>query len=276
MEDKIDELVKRFTEIWFEKKLKQFVDPSKGYDPETNTRRIKTAGFNSNIDEETGQTFSEIAWEEVEEITLEEFCWCDNDKYNELRVYNLDEKANPIDAYVVLDMICEVVEELLPENDVQVSFNIINSASLIFNEKIKIIIAQSDCDNNFRQVCRSIADKGTLEIRKQFDRVVQQYIYGSKNGIQLQFELNKQQLAALIFLIDEAGMLTEKKRGAIGKYDFFEKHFNWTDPSDLSQNQLTGLKKNFSEFKNGVRINSVDEVFEMLKKANKNYIRSNW
>ncbi len=276
MEDKIDELVKRFTEIWFEKKLKFFVNPSKGYDPDTNTRLIKTAGYNTVLNEETGETYSELAWKEIEEVTLKEFCWFDEERYFEQMEFYHEEKLDPFDANSVVNEICDVIDSFISENDVHMSFNIINSASLIFSENMQILITQSKGNIKYEQVLIFIVDKGTLHIRKKFERIAQQYIYGKESIIKLDFELNKQQLAALIFLIDEAGMLTEKKRGAFGIYDFFEKHFNWTDHSDLSKKQLIGLKKNISEFKNGVRTNSVAEVFEMLKKANKNYIRSNW
>jgi hypothetical protein len=276
MEEKIDELVKRFTESWFEKKLNFFVNPSKGYDPETNTRLIKTAGFNSVFNEDTGETYSELAWEDIEEVTLGDFCWCDEERYYEQREFYPDEKLDPFDACSVVNEICDVVDSLIAENDVQTSFNIINSASLIFSEDMQTLIAKSKGNDKLEQVLLFIANKGTFHIRKKFERIVQQYIYGSKNNIQLDFELNKQQLAALLFLIEKAGMLTKKDRGVMKKYDFFEHFFFWTNASDDSVHKLSGLKKNFSEFKNGVRVNSVNEVFEMLKKANKNYIRTNW
>jgi len=42
----IEKQVSRFTCSWYEKKLREFIKPSKGYDSDTNKRIIKTAGFN--------------------------------------------------------------------------------------------------------------------------------------------------------------------------------------------------------------------------------------
>lgn len=276
MEDKIDELVKQFTESWFEKKLKFFVNPSKGYDPYTNTRLIKTAGYNTVLNEDTGETYSELAWEDIEEVTLEDFCWCDEERHHEHSEFYPDEKLDPFDAYTLISEICDIVESLIPENDVPISYNIINSASLIFSEGMQTLINQSKGNDKFKKVLSFITARGTFYIRKKFQRIVNQYIHGNKSDYQLDFELNKQQLAALLFLIEKAGMLTKKDRGVMNKYDFFEHFFYWTNASDDSVHKLSGLKKNFSEFKNGVRVNSVNEVFEMLKKANKNYIRTDW
>jgi len=276
MDKEIEQLTKRFTFIWYEKKQNLFVNPAKGYQPDTKTRIIKIAGYNTINDEITGETYSEIAWEDYEEITLSEFCWFDEERFNNHQEFYPEDKLDPFDAFSVVNEICEIIEDLLPDNEVQISFNIINSASIIFREKINSIIAQVDNDNGFKQVCTFIAEAGELKIRKRFERIVQQYIYGNKNGIQLNFELNKQQLAALLFLIEEAGMFTKKDRGIMKKYEFFESFFCWKDLSHNTTNQLTGLKKYFSEFKSGVRTKSVDEVFQMLKKANTNYVRSNW
>jgi hypothetical protein len=276
MYENIEKHVSRITNMWYEKKLSEFIKPAKGYDSNTGKRIIKTAGFNSVLDEKTGKIYSEIAWEETEEISIEEFCWCDEERYQQRGEFYPGEELDPFDAYSVLHDICENIDELIPDNDVEVSFNIINSASKIFSEILEKKEFEAKSNPQFVKVCRFISERGVMIIRKRFEKVVQQYIYGKESIIKLDFELNKQQLAALIFLIDEAGMLTEKKRGAFGKYDFFEKHFNWTDHSDLSKNQLTGLKKNISEFKNGVRTNSVTEVFEMLKKANNNFARPKW
>lgn len=276
MQEKIEELVNRFTENWFEKKLKIFINPSKGYDPETNSRLIKTAGYNTVLNEETGETYSEIAWKDIEEVKLEEFCWCDEERYDEQREFYPDEKLDPFDAYTIINEICDIVDSLISANDVQTSYNIINSASLIFSENMQTLVSKSKGNDKLEHVLSFIADKGTFYIRKKFERIVQQYIYGSQNNIQLDFELNKQQLAALLFLIEKAGMLTKKDRGVMKKYDFFEHFFYWTNASDDSVHKLSGLKKNFSEFKNGVRVNSVNDVFDMLQKANKNYIRTDW
>lgn len=276
MEDKIDNLVKQFTESWFEKKLNFFVNPSKGYDPDTSTRLIKTAGYNTVLNEDTGETYSELAWEDIEEVTLEDFCWCDEERHHEHSEFYPAEKLDPFDAYTVISEICDIVESLIPENDVPISYNIINSASLIFSEGMQTLINQSKGYDKFKKVLSFITARGTFYIRKKFQRIVNQYIHGYKSDYQLDFELNKQQLAALLFLIEKAGMLTKKDRGVMNKYDFFEHFFYWTNASDDSVHKLSGLKKNFSEFKNGVRVNSVNEVFEMLKKANKNYIRTDW
>ena len=273
MYENIEKQVFRITYTWYEKKLREFIKPEKGYNSDTNKRIIKTAGFNTNLDEDTGVTYSEIAWEETEEISLEEFCWFDEARYRKKREFYPEEELDPFDAISVLDEICEAIDELIPGNDVQGSFKIINAASINFSEIVEKKISESKFDAQYMQVCRFIAERGVLIIKKRFERIVKQYIYGNESIINLDFELNKQQLSALIFLIDEAGMLTEKKRGVFGKYEFFEKYFYWTSPTDLSKNQLIGLKKNISEFKSGVRTNSVNQVFEMLKKANSNYVR---
>lgn len=273
MYDDIEKQVARFTHKWHENKLKQFINPSHGYDQELQVRLVKTAGFNSSYNEDTGETYSEIAWEEIEEVTLGDFCWCDEERYYEQREFYPDEKLDPFDAISVVGSICESIDELISSNDVQANFNIINSASNIFSEAMHKLISNPDSNGQFIQTCSFITEKGILMIRKRFERIVQQYIYGNESIINLDFELNKQQLAALIFLVDEAGMLTEKARGAFGKYEFFEKYFYWTNSSDFSKNKLTGIKKNISDFKSGNRLNSVNEVFEMIKKANNNYIR---
>lgn len=274
MYDDIEKQVARFTHKWHEIKLKQFINPSHGFDQELQVRLVKTAGFNSSYDEDTGETYSELAWEEIEEVTLGDFCWCDEERYYEQREFYPDEKLDSFDAISVVGSICESIDELISSNDVQANFNIINSASNIFSEAMNKLISNPDSNGQFIQTCRFITEKGVLMIRKRFERIVQQYIYGSESNINLEFELNKQQLAALIFLIEQAGMLTKKNRGALGKYEFFEKYFYWTNPSDDSSNRLVNLNKNLSEFKHGIRINAVIEVFDMLKKANTNYYRT--
>jgi hypothetical protein len=83
-------------------------------------------------------------------------------------------------------------------------------------------------DQQYINVCQSVSDNALMLIKKIFDEVVQRYLYGTESPIRLEFDLNKQQLSALIFLLTKARMILQKERCVIRKYDFFEFFFGLT------------------------------------------------
>lgn len=262
----IEALVANFSFRWYEQKHEQFVDIAKGYDPNTSMRTNKIAGYNTMIDEETGETYSEIAWEDTEVLTIEEFCWLDQERSYEQMAFYPDKALVPVDASILIHELCDKINDFLPKEDVIGSYNIVNNSQNILRVKIDDLLS-NNTDVGYEKVCRYISENGSNLIRTIFDVVVQRYIYGESSPDRLEFELNKQQLAALIFLMHEAGFIVERARNERKKYDFFEKYFNWTDSAKDTHHLLIGLRKLMSDFSKGDHGKAVDDVMKMLQRA---------
>jgi hypothetical protein len=238
--NEIKALTEKLSHEWYFEKLSQFQDVKKGYNPNSKTRVTKIAEFDSKLDEKTGEIYSEISWEGIVEITFEEFCWLDEERLDEHFMYYPDEILTPVDAYTLIIEFSQEFEKFLPKGDVTASFNILNNLVIQLEESLKSQALNCE-DEGYRQVCEYLSKKGTTKIKEVFENVVHQYIYGEKSPHKLQFELNKQQLAALIHLIDKAGMISKNEIGIIGKYKFFETFFYWTDQSNDQPQRLPFL-----------------------------------
>lgn len=267
----IEKLTKKMSFDWYQKKLEEFKNPQKGYQPTTNTRLKKVAGFNTGIDEETGYTFSEIAWEETEEITIEEYCWYNDDQSGDRHIINIGKKIYVDDASMFMNEFFKSLDEFIHEADIDLSINIINTTDSLIHENI-IKLSTNNSDKGYVKVCEYLRHRGSYSLRKRYEYKQQLFIFKDKGFPRLEFELNKQQLSALIFLLIEAGFISKKERGIVRKYEFFEKYFYWTDSSNDMKYPISDLRRIISKFSNGEKSNPLDEVMKKLKKAFDTYL----
>lgn len=267
----IEKLTKNFSFDWYQKKLEEFKNTQKGYQPTTNTRLKKVAGFNTGIDEKTGHPYSEIAWEETEETTIEEYCWYNEDQPEDRRIIRIGKKIYMDDASMLMNEFFISLDEFLQEADVDLSVNIINTTESLIHENI-IRLSSNNSNKEYVKVCEYIRHRGSFSMRKRYEHIQQLFIFKNKGFPRLEFDLNKQQLSALVFLLFEAGFITKKERGIVGKYDFFEKYFYWTDSSNDMKYPLSDLRRIVNKFSSGEKSNPIDEVMEKLNKAFDTYL----
>lgn len=267
----LEQLTKNFSFDWYQKKLKEFKNPQKGYQSDTNKRIKKVAGFNTIVDEQTGDSYSEIAWEDIEETTIEEYCWFNEDQPEDRQIIRFGKKNYIDDASMIMDEFFKSLDEFIHKADIDLSINIINTTDSLMHENF-IKLSSSHSDKGYINVCEYLRHRGSYSIRKRYEHKLQLFIFKDKGFPRLEFDLNKQQLSALIFLMYEAGFISKKERGLVGKYEFFEKYFYWTDPSNDMKCPLSDVRRIVSKFSNGERSNSVDEVMKRLKKAFDSYL----
>jgi hypothetical protein len=264
----IEAVVNKLSYRWYEKKHKEFVDIKRGYDPVTNTRIDKWPGNIIITDEKTGEQYPESVWEDTLIATIEDFCWCDEERFSIHSNSDPRIQLSPVDAETLITVLCGKINDFLPKDDVISSYNIVNNVQILFREKMNGL-ASNNSDQQYRRVCYFISEKGSSLIRTLFDDVAQRFKYGEQSPHRLEFDLNKQQLAALIFLMDQAGFITNKPRNEGRKYEFFENHFFWTNSAKDTQHPLTGLKGLMEKIRSSEKARAVDEVMDMLKRAHK-------
>lgn len=198
--------------------------------------------------------------------SLEYFCW--DSAGNIFSIPNDIEglESNSRDAKIFFQELCDLVRPILPEGDVKVSFNLVDkSISLV--ESALTEISNASTNDNFHKVCSYLRIKVRSYIWNHFSIIRDRYLYGMATNIRLEFDLNKQQLAALVYLITESKMLDKNQENLTGKYDFFETYFYWTDQATDSKHPLGEVRKLLSTFRQGERYNSVDEVMKYINEA---------
>ena len=172
----IEKLTKNFSFDWYQKKLEEFKNTQKGYQPTTNTRLKKVAGFNTGIEEKTGHPYSEIAWEETEENTIEEYCWYNEDQPEDRRIIRIGKKIYMDDASMLMNEFFISLDEFLQEADIDVSINIINTVDSLIHENI-IRLSSNNSDKEYVKVSEYIRHRGSFSMRKRYEHIQQLFIF---------------------------------------------------------------------------------------------------
>lgn len=286
----IDDLLeKTITKVWIEEKIQSF-KRAEGYNVIEekivfqNIEANKTLDneepfiYDTFLDEETGKKHTTITENIINEdpieldstiITISDYCWC-SDQYKEEWVSIGHNKST---KYLDLEDVMKVIvnnldNEILNLDKISSHTVLIKAITIIQNFFCRLILKiefKSDQD-----LLLSLNTQCSNYIRYQFKSVFKNHANSYTNTDTLDFYLDRNQLAGLIHLLIESELLEplgRKTKQRIGKLDFFEKYFRWTDLETNKIKKLTFLSSEITKIKNSERAEGFHSVFKTIAKT---------
>jgi hypothetical protein len=282
-------LEKNITKSWIEEKIESF-KRAEGYnDLEEkivflNIEADRTLDneepfiYHTFQDEETGKEYTTITENIIKEkpveldstiITISDYCWCsDQNKERWVPIgYNKSTKHLDLED-VMIKIVNNLKNEISDLDKIPSHTLLINAITIVQNFFCRLVLkvefkAHQDLLLNLNTHCSNY-------IRYQFQSVFKNHSNSYINTDTLDFYLDRNQLAGLIHLLIETELLEplgRKTKQRIGKLDFFEKYFRWTDLETNEKKKLTHLSSEITKIKNSERAEGFHSVFKTIAKT---------
>ncbi len=282
-------LEKAITKVWIEEKIESFkcVEGYNALEEKVVIQNIEADRTLDNedpfiyhkfLDEETGREYTTITENIIKEesievdstiITISDYCWCsDQNKERWVSIgYNKSSKYFDLE-----DLMMEIVKNL--ENEISDLDKIashtvlINAISIVQNFFCSLILKVEF--KVHQGLLLNLNTQCSNYIRYHFQSVFKNHANSYINTDTLDFYLDRNQLAGLIHLLIETELLEplgRKTKQRIGKLDFFEKYFRWTDLETNEKKKLTHLSSEITKIKNSERAEGFHTVFKTIAKT---------
>lgn len=235
--------------------------------------------YEEDVDEETGKKYTyeieNVIKEERIEVastilTLGDFCWCSDEKedtwssvefFKRKRFEDLDE--------LVLEIIDDLKSEIT-NCDRLAAYNIIEKANLHI-QSFFLSISQQDKFKDHKDLLLDLYSKSINHIKFYFRDIYKNHI-NSVNSDFLNFNLNRNQLICLIYLLDKADFFDppgKQSKYREGKYYFFEKYFKCTDSKTDEKKLLTNISDEITKIKKEERSDGLHKVYKLIESTYK-------
>lgn len=200
------------------------------------------------------------------ELTFEEYAWYDEHRELTEPLPDENEKAHrdPIDASLAARWIINSVGQMLPSGDVTTSYKAIKVSETYIKEAIDKLKATTIIDQNFLDFFEA---RVIMDMWSSNSWLIKLHeISGSDEKVD--FVINQEELAALLYLISECFLAKEdQKVSKITKmhfYSFCTKHFTCRTKGTVTS--ISELPKRISDVRKGNKIEPMKYVFNRLKK----------
>ncbi len=177
-----------------------------------------------------------------------DFCWIDINNIDTIHHPDFSRSNKLIDAYWICNDIKEILDEILPKNNISQSYNLIQSVLRIVEDTFDQI-SKSIPDDEMSETVILLKIMFTQSIQYNYRQIFELDKLAVLSNDSLNFKINKSELTGLIAILIEAEILDLPRTG--GKYDFFEKYFRWRDSSGKIQS-LNNLKGDIAKIKSQI------------------------
>ncbi len=177
-----------------------------------------------------------------------DFCWLDIDDIDFINHPDFSRPKKLIDAYWICSDIKEILDEMLPKNNISQSYNLIQAVLRIVEDTFDHI-SKSISDNEMSETVILLKIMFNQSIQYNYRQLFELDKLAVLSNDSLNFKINKSELTGLIAILIEAEILDLPKTG--GKYVFFEKYFRWRDSSGKAQS-LNNLKGDIAKIKSQI------------------------
>ena len=280
---------KQITSEWLEKKSNQFIKLDEYDDDE---QKVIIRNFENNktldekepflyeefVDEETGKKYTYeienvIKEERIEVestiITVGDFCWCSNPEKEEYQSFDYVNSKKSFDLEDLMYQIVKILKDEIEGCEKISSYNMLFQAISIIQSFFSGVILKPEFKEH-QDLLINLNTQCANYIRFQFQNIFKNHANNYLNTETLDFYLDRNQLAGLIHLIIESELLEplgKKTKQRIGKLDFFEKYFRWTDLKTNEKKKLTHLSSEITKIKSLDRAEGFHKVFQTLLKT---------
>jgi hypothetical protein len=231
------------------------------------------------VDEETGKKYTceieNIIKEELIEIestiiTLGDFCWCSDEKKETWASIGVNKTKRFEDLDELVLIIIYDLKSEITNCDRLAAYNIIEKGNLHV-QSFFLSISQQDNFKDQKDLLLDLYTKSINHIKFYFGDIYKNHV-NSVNLDFLNFNLNRNQLIGLIYLLDKADFFDppgKQSKYREGKYYFFEKYFKCTDSRTDEKKLLTGISDEFTKIKKEERSDGLHEVYKLIESTYK-------
>jgi hypothetical protein len=198
-------------------------------------------------------------------INFNEYAWDDEmrDLTEPLPSNDIHSHRTPIDASHVATKIINYMVEVLSAADSVTKYKGLKKAEEVVTEAINQLKKTTSIPHDFLEYFES---QSVSELWIFNSKTVEQYRLSDAPEV-LHFDLNQDQLAALVYLLSETGLIDniDNKTAKSHFYNFCQRHFYCLKKGSKEFSQVLHLAKKVSDIKKGETLKPFDEVFERLK-----------
>jgi hypothetical protein len=259
--DRVNKVVMKFDENWFNCK-KEWYEREVFYDK-------KLQKIHDTIPDvvEYDEEGNEIARPDIIiDYTLEEYCW-DGDYGH--GPYHFEDVALqlPVDGYTIADKIISEIELMVKHiSEVTVKYNIVKRVVKAVEDAVEELL-DNDVSESYVKVMAHVLYEIKCAISEKYGIYKQALdIAGSHKEI-LAFNLNQEELAALIYIVYKADIFHVPVPGDTSFLNFCGSHFHFYNQKAKGHTPATRIRDKFNDVKNIKATKAFEKVIKKLKDA---------
>lgn len=264
---------------WVNKKRTHF-EKHQYYDKETDIIIIKERYLIDNLppheeyydkNGEIKEEIKELKFEQVEEVrshefSLEQYCSCflpiDSSTY--WGSFPLDDDTKEINLLTVAtQLLNEIIEEFDLENNRSVLFKVLCNAAAEIESQIAYEF-KKNTDADYTKVSGRFLEVFNYLIIKRFSFSIEEYWSIVNSTDKLLFKITQEELAALLYLLSESGILPKDRANRIIYYDFCQKYFMYMKSGSRVPVNKDNLRNKISDISNDIGGNGLKKIKDKL------------
>lgn len=206
------------------------------------------------------------------DIDLNQYCW--SDYYPECRSSHPQvEELLPINASYISNEIVRLVEKTLDGvADIKASYaTIMTVVSTVKEAIIELIRNKNGADVEYSEALNHFFKNFKGKLSTKYGYIKRVHDLSADYSPKLNFNINQNQLAALLFILNEAEMFINITSADTDFINFCKEHFTFKHRTKHTQEKPTELRNKFNNAKDHLPCVARDEVARMLFKKIKEY-----